>query len=64
MKLGQEIEVFQPTGPLYRQKITAMKNADGESIDVAPHPQMMLSMKMEQPVEPYTILRRDVTQMK
>jgi len=64
MKLGQEIEVFQPTGPLYRQKITAMKNADGESIDVAPHPQMMLAMKMEQPVEPYTILRRDVTQTK
>ena len=61
MKLGQEIEVFQPTGPLYRQVITAMKNEDGEDIEVAPHPQMILRMKMEQPVEPYTILRRDVT---
>lgn len=61
MKLGQEIEVFQPTGPLYRQKISAMKNEAGEDIDVAPHPQMILRMKMEQPVEPYTILRRDVT---
>jgi putative protease len=61
MKLGQEIEVFQPTGPLYRQKISAMKNEAGEDIDVAPHTQMILRMKMEQPVEPYTILRRDVT---
>ena len=61
MKLGQEIEVFQPTGSLYRQVITAMKNEDGEDIEVAPHPQMILRMKMEQPVEPYTILRRDVT---
>ena len=61
MKLGQEIEVFQPTGSLYRQVITAMKNEDGEDIEVAPHPQMILRIKMEQPVEPYTILRRDVT---
>lgn len=64
MKIGQEIEVFQPTGPLYRQKITAMKNAEGTAISVAPHPQMMLFMKMERPVEPYTILRRDVTILK
>lgn len=61
MKLGQEIEVFQPTGPLYRQTISAMKNEDGDDIEVAPHPQMILRMKMDQPVEPYTILRRDVT---
>ena len=59
MKLGQEIEVFQPTGPLFRQTIRAMRDEDGEEIAVAPHPQQLLYMKMEQPVEPYTILRRD-----
>ncbi len=59
MKLGQEIEVFQPTGPLFRQTIRAMRDEDGEEITVAPHPQQLLYMKMEQPVEPYTILRRD-----
>lgn len=64
MKIGQEIEVFQPTGLLYRQKITAMKNEAGIAIDVAPHPQMILFMKMEHPVEPYTILRRDITCLK
>lgn len=61
MKVGQEIEVFQPTGPLYRQKITSMiDNETNEEISVAPHPQQIIRMKMEQPVEEYTILRRDV----
>ena len=61
MKVGQEIEVFQPTGPLYRQKITSMiDNETNEEISVAPHPQQIIRMKMEQPVEPYTILRRDI----
>lgn len=59
MKLGQEIEVFQPRGPLYRQTIPAMRDEEGEEISVAPHPQQLLYMKMDQPVEPYTILRRD-----
>ena len=62
MKAGQEIEVFQPTGPLYRQKITSMIDDEtNEEISVAPHPQQIIRMKMEQPVEEYTILRRDVT---
>ncbi|WP_028129041.1 U32 family peptidase [Selenomonas sp. AE3005] len=61
MKVGQEIEVFQPTGPLYRQKITSMiDNETNEEISVAPHPQQIIRMKMEQPVEEYTILRRDI----
>ena len=60
MKQGQEIEVFQPTGPLYRQLITNMIDDSGEAITVAPHPQQIIRMKMEQPVEPYTILRRDI----
>ena len=61
MKVGQEIEVFQPTGPLYRQKISSMiDNETNEEISVAPHPQQIIRMKMEQPVEEYTILRRDV----
>ncbi|MBQ2088468.1 MAG: U32 family peptidase, partial [Selenomonas sp.] len=56
MKVGQEIEVFQPTGPLYRQKITSMiDNETNEEISVAPHPQQIIRMKMEQPVEEYTI---------
>lgn len=60
MKIGQEIEVFQPNLPTYRQVISEMYNDKGEAIDVAPHAQQIIEMKMVQPVEPYTILRRDV----
>ena len=60
MKKGQEIEVFQPNLPGYRMILDEMYNDEGELIDVAPHPQQLVKMKMAQPVEPYTILRRDI----
>lgn len=60
MKLGQEIEVFQPSQPLFKQKLQDMTDEEGNPISVAPHPQQIIKIRMEQPVEPYTILRRDV----
>lgn len=60
MKCGQEIELLQPNGPLYRQKLLDMTDADGNPIDAAPHPQQIVRIRMQQPVEPYSILRRDV----
>lgn len=60
MKKGQEIEVFQPNLPGYRMILDEMYNDEGDLIDVAPHPQQLVKMKMAQPVEPYTILRRDI----
>ena len=60
MKKGQEIEIFQPNLPGYRMILDEMYNDEGELIDVAPHPQQLVKMKMAQPVEPYTILRRDI----
>jgi putative protease len=58
MFAGEELEVVPPEGDFYLQKIRWMKNADKESIDVAPHPQMTLYMPMDRPVVPYTMLRR------
>ena len=60
MKKGQELEIFQPKLPGYRQILGEMYNDLGEAIDVAPHPQQIVKILMEQPVEPYAILRRDV----
>ena len=60
MKLGQEIEVFQPQLPGYRQLLGEMYNDEGEAIEVAPHPQQIVKIRMEAPVEPYAILRRDL----
>ena len=59
MEKGEEIEVFSPEGT-WKQRIDEMIDAHTSMpIDVAPHAQQMILMKMERPVSPYTILRRD-----
>lgn len=60
MKLGQEIEIFQPHLAGYRQILQEMYNDEGEAIQVAPHPQQIVKIHMDRPVEPYGILRRDI----
>ena len=60
MKIGQEIEVFQPNAPLYRQVLSDMLDEEGNPIAVAPHAQQIVKIRMDKPVEPYTILRRDI----
>lgn len=60
MKVGQEIEIFQPHLAGYRQILQEMYNDEGESIQVAPHPQQIVKIRMDKPVEPYGILRRDI----
>jgi len=60
MKCGQEIEVFQPEGKAFRQKIETMLDENEEPIETAPHAQQIVKIKMDQPVKPYSILRRDV----
>lgn len=60
MKVGQEIEIFQPHLAGYRQILQEMYNDEGEAIQVAPHPQQIAKIRMDKPVEPYGILRRDI----
>lgn len=58
MYKGEEIEVVNPKGDYFVQKIEWMKNTDGEDIEVAPHPQMTVYMPMKEDVQEYTMLRR------
>ena len=60
MKVGQEIEIFQPHLAGYRQILQEMYNDEREAIQVAPHPQQIVKIRMDKPVEPYGILRRDI----
>jgi len=60
MKLGQEIEIFQPRGASFRQKRGGGWGAAGQPITAAPHPQQIVRIRMAQAVEPSSILRRDV----
>lgn len=58
MFTGEEIEVVRPEGPFFKQKIRSMKDSEGNGIEVAPHPQMIVYMPMDQEVEEFTMLRR------
>ena len=60
MKLGQEIEIFQPHGASFRQELRELWDAYGQPITAAPHPQQIVRIRMAQPVEENSILRRDV----
>lgn len=58
MFVGEEIEVVNPEGDFFVQTIDSMKNIDGEPIESAPHPQMIVYMPMKQAVVQYTMVRR------
>ena len=60
MKLGQEIEIFQPHVVSFRQELREMWDADGQPITAAPHPQQIVRIRMTQAVEENSILRRDI----
>jgi U32 family peptidase len=59
MVLGDEIEVIGPKRDMFAQKLEKMWNADGEEIESAPHPQMIIKIKMAKPVAKFDILRRE-----
>lgn len=56
--VGDEIEVFSPNKEFFVQKIEDMWNENGEEIDVAPHPQQIIKIKMKKPVENWDIIRK------
>ena len=64
MKLGQEIEVFQPVGAPFRQNLSEMWDEEGQEIAAARHPQQIVRMRMTQEVAANSILRRDVPMKK
>lgn len=57
MFIGDEIEVFGPSKEYFVQNIEKMWNEDGKEIEVAPHPQQIIKMKMKNPVEKWDIIR-------
>lgn len=57
MKLGQEIEIVQPKGNTFVQKLSEMLDDLGNRIEVAPHAQQKIKIAMQEPVEPYAMLR-------
>ena len=57
--VGEELEVFPPTGATGRFVLRGMWDDMGVPIEVAPHPRQIVRMKIPHRVVPDTILRRD-----
>ena len=56
--VGDEIEFYGPNFHHFEQTITEMKNDEGESIDRAPNPMMILTLPVAQPVKPGDMIRK------
>lgn len=55
---GDEIEVFGPNKEHFNQVIEKMWDKDDNEIEVAPHAQQIIKIKMDKPVETWDILRK------
>lgn len=57
--VGDEIEIIQPKKPFIKQKVDYMENEAGESIEYAPHAQMIVKMPVSEPVCEGAMLRKE-----
>lgn len=57
--VGEEIEIMKPDGSGVMTTVTAIEDADGNSVDSAPHPQQILYVTLSDSAEQYDILRRE-----
>lgn len=56
--VGDEVEILVPQGNNFKQRITAIYDEDGNTVEAAPHPQQMVSVPLDRPVHEYSIIRR------
>ena len=56
-KVGDEVEIFTPTGEIYPYKIETIYNEDNEEIDIARHPEEILKLPFKMRLIPYSMIR-------
>ena len=56
-KVGDEVEIFTPTGEIYPYKIETIYNEDNEKIEVARHPEEILKLPFDTRLIPYSMIR-------
>ena len=55
---GDEVEFLRPIGKFFKQSISYMCDSQGKEIEVANHPQSVVYVKTDFPVEPDTFMRQ------
>lgn len=61
---GDNIEIIGPNEKMIKMPITKMWDEEDNEIEVAPHPQQIVKMIINERVEPYYILRKERTDEK
>ena len=56
-KIGDEVEIFTPSGEFYDYKIDTIYNENNEKIDVARHPEEILKLPFDKKVSQYSMIR-------
>ena len=56
--VGDEVEFFGPQLENFKQTVTEMWDEEGNPLDRAPHPMMIVKMKLDRPVRPYDMMRK------
>ncbi len=59
--VGEELEIISPKG-FFKQEIAEMYNEEGEKITEAPHPQQKIWLKLNNPVAPLDMIRRNTSE--
>lgn len=59
-KIGDDIEVHNPSGNHFYFKLSEMLDEEGNPVEVARHPKQILKVKVPQEIEPYAMIRRSV----
>lgn len=58
-KPGEEVEFFGPEIDNFRTVIETIYDEDGNELDAARHPLQIVKFKVEQPVYPYNMMRKE-----
>ena len=59
MVIGDKIEVFGPGADFFVQELTEMYDEEGNAVESAPHPQQILKIKVDKPVAPCFMFRKE-----
>ncbi|WP_018660206.1 peptidase U32 family protein [Heyndrickxia acidiproducens] len=55
--IGEEVEFYGPGFTYFKQVVTELWDEDGNRIERAPNPMMIVKMVVDRPVEPYFLMR-------
>lgn len=57
--VGEEIEFLTTKGKNFSQKVVEMYDMDGNRLEEAPHPQQIIKLKVDNPVSPFDMMRKE-----